>query len=468
MHVGLEPGGWNQFLPGCQMQMYCFAAALFLPLVAAVRPALDHSEWSPAAHADPQSWRLELYREFHKGSWGFGHRGTACREIAWWLQSHRRSSHDFYEKCAKVELENHERDRDTNPMQIMALLDPSVSASALRFCTALVSEAHRQAPRSDLRLTFDGVARLANNTVEMCQKVLTGSLKQTDTDQEWLKSAAKPAEKDGRHGAAGRLDGVETPAWKVALSEVCKDECQMLVEKIKNEKIKMYRYITELPSQTLTCADRVVKEVEGRILGCCARTCGWNNEECTAWPWLTKAQKGAWEAECCTEYNILAGSDREKMCDATVPRRSVEQIHHDPQLNVDHEGSQFLHQDLDTHSSFLQGQHGPASELECPPPFSDLEKNSQLVKEWRKIPLDIADWRKRKHGKCERQADTPQECQAFQQAENGVKCCDTTQGRTFWTEEVWKKNPAPKEVAGNGEKQDGWLFLHTELQQKVQ
>ena len=32
-----------------------------------------------------------------------------------------------------------------------------------------------------------------------------------DTDKKWLKSAAAAAEKDGRHGSAGRLDQVETP-----------------------------------------------------------------------------------------------------------------------------------------------------------------------------------------------------------------------------------------------------------------
>ena len=196
----------------------------------------------------------------------------------------------------------------------------------MQFCAAVM---HAVRP--------EAIGIVLKGTEEMCQKVLTGSLEQTATGKKWLKSAAKPAEKDGRHGAAGRLDGVETPTWKVALSEVCKDECQMLVEKIKNETTKMWDLRHKGGIWTQLCADTVVKKVEGWILGCCARTCGWNNEECTAWPWLTKAQKGAWEAECCTEYKILAGSDREKMCDATVPKRSVKQIHHDPQPNVDHE-----------------------------------------------------------------------------------------------------------------------------------
>ena len=228
-------------------------------------------------------------------------------------------------------------------------------------------------------------------------------------------------------------------------------------------------------SSSAACADRVVKKVEGSILGCCARSCGWNGQECTAWPWLTKDQKGAWEAECCTEYNVLQGSDRERMCDSTVPKRKVGEIHHDPQPNGDNEGSRFIHQDLDVQdrdqdSSVLQMRPGHGEELKCPPPFPAFENNAQLAKEWRKIPKSQSGYNKLHHGKCGGEghnAKTPSECKerrAFLAAEGELLCCDTSNPKAlkFWTEEVWNQNP--KEVAENGEGQDGWLFLHVGLQ----
>ena len=72
-----------------------------------------------------------------------------------------------------------------------------------------------------------------------------------------------------------------------------------------------------------TCADHVVRRVEAEMLGCCGRSCGWNNRSCTAWPFFTKSEKVMWLEECCTELNVLSGSSRERMCDSVLSPAQV-------------------------------------------------------------------------------------------------------------------------------------------------
>ena len=107
-----------------------------------------------------------------------------------------------------------------------------MEVAALRFCTSLMTHAtvFAAAESNPEDSTWELKREMAHRLLyfasveHTCQKVLAGSLEEGDTDKKWLKSAAKAAEKDGRHGLAGRLDQVETPAWRVALTEVCKDE----------------------------------------------------------------------------------------------------------------------------------------------------------------------------------------------------------------------------------------------------
>jgi len=69
------------------------------------------------------------------------------------------------------------------------------------------------------------------------------------------------------------------------------------------------------------CAYHVVKQVEGEILGCCARSCGWSGRSCTLWPFFSPEEKINWEAECCAEISILKDSSRELMCNSVLPGR---------------------------------------------------------------------------------------------------------------------------------------------------
>ena len=66
------------------------------------------------------------------------------------------------------------------------------------------------------------------------------------------------------------------------------------------------------------CADRVVKQVEANLLGCCGRSCGWDGHSCALWPFLEENQQQLWQVECCGEYTVLKGSDRERMCDSVL------------------------------------------------------------------------------------------------------------------------------------------------------
>ncbi|CAE7811432.1 unnamed protein product [Symbiodinium sp. CCMP2456] len=164
----------------------------------------------------------------------------------------------------------------------------------------------------------------------ICRKVLTGSLGSGPESQEWATEAAEPSE-DGSLHKLGRLQTVKQspmrPAWALELSlrEVCKDECKELVQGIRDE---VDHIVEDLQNASFaeSCAQRVVKRVEAHILGCCADSCGWNEKTCVWWPFFSQTQRAQWEDECCAEQNILEGSERERMCDATLTKEQKEKL----------------------------------------------------------------------------------------------------------------------------------------------
>ena len=45
-----------------------------------------------------------------------------------------------------------------------------------------------------------------------------------------------------------------------------------------------------------------------------------------AWPFFTEKEKVNWLDECCTEFTVLNGSSRDKMCDSVLSKKQVEKI----------------------------------------------------------------------------------------------------------------------------------------------
>ena len=281
-----------------------------------------------------------------------------------------------------------------------------VAASAVKFCANLFREASRAGQLRvqdghELAFGESHAKQEADKAAGICHKVLTGELGPHDGPK-WAEKAAKSSQPEGQHYQLGRLqkvDATET-AWKVSLKNVCKDECIELVKEMKEEGKKIL-YDVDIdekpPSYEEVCAKRVVQKVEAEILGCCAESCGWNGRACMLWPFLNSTEKGQWEAECCTEFNILKNSSRATMCDATLTGKENNEVVRDPQPNNEEE-REMIGQDPDSKdTSFLQSEdtNGPTPspspenkpippyEGTCPDPLNLGKEHSKLKDEWK-------------------------------------------------------------------------------------
>ena len=171
---------------------------------------------------------------------------------------------------------------------------------------------------------------------QICQHALTGTI--TPTEAKRAPFAAK-ASKISQHGndadgdpdrGYGRMRAVkedatgptETALWEHALARVCKDECTDLLNMMKEEARHLQEDVLdhEVPFAQ-TCAERVVQHVEAEVLGCCARSCGFDGRRCLLWPFFSPQEKVEWELECCAEISILKNSSRELMCNSVLPDR---------------------------------------------------------------------------------------------------------------------------------------------------
>lgn len=47
---------------------------------------------------------------------------------------------------------------------------------------------------------------------------------------------------------------------------------------------------------------------------------------CMAWPFFSKDEKVSWLEECCTEFNVLNGSSRERMRDSVLTPEQVQTL----------------------------------------------------------------------------------------------------------------------------------------------
>ena len=282
----------------------------------------------------------------------------------------------------------------------------------------------------------------AKKAAKICRKVLTGELG-ADDGPEWAEKAAKSSQPKGQHYQLGRLQKVNATekAWKVSLENVCKDECIELVKEMKEktrEIIKDVDAFEKLPSYEELCAKRVVQKVEAEILGCCAESCGWNGRACMYWPFLNSTEKGQWEAECCTEFNILKNSSRATMCDATLTGKENKEVIRDVQPNSKKDREMIGQDPVLKDTSFLQSEdtNGPSPPPEntpiprhegtCPPPLDLGKIHEKLKHEWKTTNFQLARKKNFKKEFClqKKLKDSIGNCTAFlPQDENSTYMC---------------------------------------------
>ena len=287
-----------------------------------------------------------------------------------------------------------------------------VAASAVKFCSELFREV------GDFEAIAIGATQAleeADEAAGICHKVLTGELG-ADDGPEWAEKAANSSQPDGQHYQLGRLQKVDATeiAWKVSLKNVCKDECIELVKKMKEEAEQILGDVvgSNMKPYEEVCAKRVVHKVEAEILGCCAESCGWNGRACMYWPFLNSTEKGQWEAECCTEFNILKNSSRATMCDATLTGKENKKVIRDPQPNTEEDremigqdpvlkGTSFL-QEEDTNGPNPPPENTPIPPYEgtCPDPLNLGKEHSKLKGEWKTTNFQEAKKNHFKKGYC--------------------------------------------------------------------
>ena len=358
-------------------------------------------------------------------------------------------------------------------------------ASAAAFCGELVkvaredrkheAEAHPEelVKRSD-SLTEDKFIRYnlkpENHPEELCERVLTGNLSEMSGPM-WAVEAAQVAEMDGQQHPYGRLDGV---AWKHSLKRVCHDECEALAEGIryKARELADSAYHGKGTIQD-ACTDHVVKHVEAEILGCCSRSCGWNGQFCAFFPFLNSTQQDDWQAECCTERNILNGSSRQRLCDSTLSQadksKSEKIVDKRPNSETDRKIlGQDESQDSESWSLMESSFGGSVDHNKCPTPI-DLHKiYKDFFQDWKRMPLDET----RKEDKfCEPNDQASRgKCKAFL-----LKKTTDDEGREKYNYNCWDacglkkpKNPKSLHVLAEKVKDEvlgigGFLFVHKEI-----
>ena len=313
-------------------------------------------------------------------------------------------------------------------LQIMnRLRELPVAASAVKFCSNLFREANRA--ELDAQQEADEAAGI-------CHKVLTGELG-ADDGPEWAEKAANSSQPEGQHYQLGRLEKVNATekAWKVSLQNVCKDECIELVKEMKNQSLQILSDVAKdvaasrhmkPPSYEEACAKHVVQKVEAEILGCCAESCGWNGRACMYWPFLNSTEKGQWEAECCTEFNILKNSSRATMCDSTLTGKENNEVIRDEQPNTEEEREMIGQDPVLKGTSFFEREDTNGPKGTCPPPLDLGKIHEKLKDEWKTTNFQLARKKNFKKEFClqKKLKDSIGNCTAFlPQDENSTYMC---------------------------------------------
>jgi len=347
-----------------------------------------------------------------------------------------------------------------------------VTASAVAFCGDLVKALGINPSARKLKRELHGAEELVG-AEELCSQVLTGNLSNMSSAPEWAVEAAQVAEMDGQQHPFGRLDGV---AWKHSLKRVCHDECEALVQGIREEAEELAKSLEDRfwrGTVEDSCADHVVKHVEAEILGCCSKSCGWNGQFCAFFPFLNSTEQADWQAECCSERNILQGSSRQQMCDSTLSQADkIKSQNLTDQRPNNEENRKTLAQDESQDSkswSLMESSFGGSVDHnKCPTPI-DLHKiYKDFFQVWKRMPLDET----RKEDKFCEPNDQPSvgECKSFSLMES-----KDDKGRKKYNYNCWDacglkqpKNPESLHVLAEKVKDEvlgigGNLFVHKKI-----
>ena len=334
-----------------------------------------------------------------------------------------------------------------------------VGASAVAFCGELV-KAGANAIKSKLPVAE-----------EICSQVLTGNLSKMSSAPEWAVKAAGVAEMDKQQHPYGRLDGV---AWKHSLSRVCHDECEALVEGIRDNasELAQFAWVGEATIEK-ACADKVVRHVEAEILGCCSKSCGWNGQFCSFFPFLSSKEQADWQSECCSERNILTGSTRQQLCDSTLSPadKNLSQNLTDQRPNKAKDRD-MLGQDESEASksvSLMEASFGGSVDHNtCPPPINLDKVHKELrEKEWKRMPSDQVEMDRRKRNKCKERQESRGACKAFLLEET-----TDNENKKRWEYICWDtcglkppagSNPELKDLTDQALKAVGFLYVHKDI-----
>ena len=111
----------------------------------------------------------------------------------------------------------------------------------------------------------------------------------------------------------------ERPGWMAAQDSICKDLCIDLVDTIHHNMANIM-VAGGTKNVLKACAAMVIQPVESHILSCCGEACGWNKLTgfCENWFFMSSADKSLWLDECCSEIQIVEGSDRQIMCNSVA------------------------------------------------------------------------------------------------------------------------------------------------------
>ena len=348
----------------------------------------------------------------------------------------------------------------------------NVSASAVSFCSELMKESKTEGKEPDfLKNQLDGAK-------DICPKVLTGALNPADGKaKNWEVEAAKVSQMHGEKHEFGRLDKV---AWRSSLHRVCKDECNALVDGMKNQRRQLASATGKVMHQSQhfasveeVCALTVVKEVEAEILTCCATSCGWNGDICTYWPLMSPKEQDEWQGECCTEMNILQNSTREKLCDSTLTEHETEESKQiiDNRDNTPKDRA-ILGQDRGGSSnawSFLE-EHPIYDADNCPSPLDLAKRHKKWATDWKRMDYEkLCSVKGSQRKNCKRKPqDTIEGCKIFLLAATNPSNNEKQKKYVYTCLDACKFKAPDQEAlkpltTESGLSPNGWVYVHKEI-----